>query len=326
MRRREQAAAYVFLSPYLVSTIVFTAGLLIFALYISLHRWDMFSTPKFLGLANYAKAFSLASSPEFLHSLLNVFWYAVFVVVLQTAAAVFLAVLLNTPTPGSQFFRTFFYAPSVTSSVVISMIFWWLFLKTGFINLLFTGVAGIWGGHWNGIEWLNAPQGLFQLIASIFGGKIPLDHWGATGPSITLMAIMFQNIYTTAPTFMIMFLAALQGIPRSLYESASIDGARNWRMFRSITLPLLRPIMVLVVVLGTIGALQLFDQVKILTSGGPLGTTLVPVYLIYRETLGTEGPIRAGYGASMGFILAAIIFILTYVQRRFIERGTEQYF
>ena len=323
MKKREELAAYLFLSPYLISALVFTIGLLAFAFYISLNRWNIFTLPKFAGFTNYIKTFK---SPDFLRSLLNVFWYSLVVVSFQTAIAILLAVILNKPVPGSSLFRTLFYAPSVTSSVVISMIFWWLYLKTGFLNLAIGKLLGVLHVAWKNIDWLNDPRGLFQLIAGLFGKKIPYSKWYFTGPSITWMAIMFQAIYTTSPTFMIMFLAALQNIPPSLYESASIDGASPWKQFTRITLPLLRPIIMMVVVLGTIGTLQLFDYVKIMTSGGPLGTTLVPVYLIYRETLGTEGPIRAGYGAAMAFILAAIIFIFTYLQRRFIERGTEHYF
>jgi multiple sugar transport system permease protein len=163
------------------------------------------------------------------------------------------------------------------------------------------------------------------LIAGNFGVDIPSSLWYLRGPSVTWMAIMFQNIFTTAPTFMIMFLAALQEIPPTLYEAASIDGATKWQQFWRITVPMLRPVLLLVIVLGTIGTWQVFDQVKILTAGGPLDTTLVPVYLIYSEALGSNGPPRMGYAAAMAFLLAVIIFVFTLVQRRFIERGTEQY-
>jgi multiple sugar transport system permease protein len=139
------------------------------------------------------------------------------------------------------------------------------------------------------------------------------------------MAIMFQNIFTTVPTFMIMFLAALQDINPTLYEAASIDGASGWQQFRQITLPLLRPIILLVVVLGTIGTLQVFDQVYLATKGGPLGTSLTPVYIIFREALGAQGPINMGYAAALAFILAILIFFFTFLQRRFIERETELY-
>ncbi len=323
IKRREEIAAYIFISPYLISAIVFTVGLLAFALYISLSKWNIFTPPRYIGLKNYLAIFK---SKEFIRALFNIFWYSLIVVTFQTVIAIFMATLLNKPIPGSSFFRTFFYAPSVTSSVVISMIFWWLYLKTGFLNLAIGKILLLFHIHWKNIDWLNDPRGIFQLIAGVFGKQIKFSEWYFTGPSITWMAIMFQAIYTTSPTFMIMFLAALQNIPTSLYESASIDGASQWTQFIKITLPLLRPVIMMVVVLGTIGTLQLFDYVKIMTAGGPLGTTMVPVYLIYRETLGTEGPIRAGYGAAMAFVLAAIIFIFTYIQRRFIEKGTEQYY
>ncbi len=323
MKRREEVAAYIFISPYLISALIFTVGLLAFALYISLCKWNIFTSPHYVGLKNYLKIFK---SKEFIRALFNIFWYSLIVVTFQTIIAMLMATLLNKPIPGSSFFRTFFYAPSVTSSVVISMIFWWLYLKTGFLNLAIGKIFLLFHAHWKNIDWLNDPRGLFQLIAGAFDKKINYSEWYFTGPSITWMAIMFQAIYTTSPTFMIMFLAALQNIPSSLYESASIDGASQWTQFIRITVPLLRPVIMMVVVLGTIGTLQLFDYVKIMTAGGPLGTTMVPVYLIYRETLGTEGPIRAGYGAAMAFILAAIIFIFTYLQRRFIEKGTERYY
>ena len=322
IKKKEEAAAYIFLSPYLISTLVFTLGMILFALYISMHYWNLFQSPQFVGLKNYLKAFR---SSDFKRGFINIFWYTIIVVSFQTFIAVFMAVILFKPIPGKQLIRTLFYAPSVTSTVVISMLFWWLYLKTGFINLAFDKIAGLFGGSWQNVEWLNNPTGLFQLIAGIFGGKISYDQWYFNGPSVTWMAIMAQAIYTTFPTFMIMFLAGLVNIPVSLYESASIDGASPWMQFWKITFPMLRPVTMMVVVLGTMGCIQMFDFVKILTAGGPLGTTLVPVYQIYSETLGINGPIRAGYGAAMAFMLAVVIFALTYIQRKFIEEETEQY-
>ncbi len=322
MKKKEALAAYAFLTPYLLATVVFTIGMLIFALYISLHDWNMFQSPEFVGLKNYIRAFK---SQDFWRGFLNITWYTLIVVFTQTFVAVFMAVILYRPIRGQQFFRTFFYAPSVTSSVVIAMIFMWLFLKTGYVNLLFTKVAEIFGGEWNNIEWLNDPRGLFQLVARGFGSDIDYSKWYFHGPSISWMAVMLLAVFTTSPTFMIMFLAALVNIPSSLYESASIDGASPWKQFWKITLPMLKPITVLVVVLGTMGCIQMFDYVKLMTAGGPLDTTLTPVYQIYTETLGINGPIRAGYGAAMAFILAVVIFALTYIQRKLIEEKTEQY-
>jgi multiple sugar transport system permease protein len=322
MARREALTAYMFLSPYLLVTLVFTVGVFAFAIYISFTDFDLFTTPEWVGLKHYRAGIE---DKKFLISLVNVLYYAIIVVTFQTTLALLLAVILNAPMRAKQFFRTIFYAPSVTSSVVISFIFLWLYLKTGYINHFFTQVFELFGGEWEQINWLNDPRGLFQLILGPFGVEIPSSQWYFRGPSITWMAIMFQNIFTTVPTFMIMFLAALQEIPPTLYEASSIDGANGRQRFFHITVPMLRPVILLIVVLGTIGTWQVFDQVKLLTAGGPLNTTLTPVYLIYSEGLGISGPPRMGYAASRAFILGAIIFIFTIIQRRFIERGTEQY-
>lgn len=320
--RIEALTGYFFIAPYLLITIVFTVGVIAFAIYISFTKFNLFEPPEFTGLDNYTKAIQDA---KFIRSLGNVFWYVVIVVPLQTALALGLAVLLNAKIRGSSAFRTIYYAPSVTSSVVITMIFFWLYLKTGYINLFFTKLWALVGATFEPITWLNNPTGLFEAIVAAFGGDISNAHWFIQGPSVTWMAIMFQNIFTTAPTFMIIFLAALQNIPPTLYEAAAIDGASRRQQFRSVTVPMLRPVIFLIVVLGTIGTWQIFDQVKILTAGGPLNTTLTPVYLIYSEALGTLGPARMGFASAMAFLLAVIIFAFTLVQRRYIESGTEQY-
>jgi len=321
-RRRALITGYSFLAPYLLITLTFTVGVIMFALYIAFTEYDIFTEPLWIGLGNFGKAFT---QKDFWQSLYNVLWYALIVTTLQTAIAIALAVLLNTPMRLKQFFRTIFYAPSVTSSVVITLIFMWLYLKTGYVNLLFDKVLGLVGIQWKAIDWLNDPRGLIQLIVQAFGSNIPSKQWYLRGPSITWMCLMFQNIFTTAPTFMIMFLAALQDINPVLYEAASIDGANGWQQFRKITLPMLRPIILMVIVLGTIGTLQIFDQVYLATSGGPLGTTMAPVFLIYTEALGKQGAIQMGYASAIAFILAVLIFFFTFVQRRVIEHGTEQY-
>ncbi len=333
-RRSALIAGYAFLAPYLLTTLVFTVGVILFAFYISFNKYDIFTPPEWTGLDNYVKALSgfwKSSRKDFVQSLHNVIWYAAIVVPVQTALAIALAVLLNAPMRFKQFFRTIFYAPSVTSSVVITLIFVWLYLKTGYMNLLFDktlgalGIESVLGLEVGGVDWLREPAGVIQLIVQALGGRISSAQWYLRGPSVAWLAIMFQNIFTTAPTFMVMFLAALQDIPPSLYEAANIDGAAGWQRFWKITLPMLRPIILLVVVLGTIGTLQIFDQVFLATSGGPLGTTQTPVYQVYTEALGTQGVIQMGYASSLAFILAVIIFFFTFFQRRFIESGTELY-
>jgi multiple sugar transport system permease protein len=328
IRRMTMLTAYGFLAPYLLVTMIFTIGVILFALYISFTDYDIFTSPAWVGLANYIKAFEGFVDPtqkDFVQSLYNVAWYSLIVIPLQTGIAILLAALLNTPINFRQFFRTIFYAPSVTSSVVITLIFMWFYLKTGYVNFFFSKVFGLFGVPWENVLWLGDPRGLIQLIVTAFGGNIPSTQWYLRGPSIAWMAIMAQNIFTTAPTFMIMFLAAMQDINPTLYEAAAIDGATKWQQFRKITLPLMRPIILMVVVLGTIGTLQVFDQVYLATSGGPLGTSLTPVFLVFSEALGRLGPIRMGYAAALAFILAVIIFSITLFQRKVLERGTEQY-
>lgn len=321
-RRTNLIMGYLFLSPYLLITLTFTVGVVLFALYISFNRYDIFTPPEWVGLANYARAFT---ERDFLQGLYNVLWYALIVVPVQTAAAILLAVFLNAPIRFKQFFRTIFYAPSVTSSVVITFIFIWFYLRTGYANFFISSFLGLFGIEWQNINWLGDPRGLIQLIVQAFGGDVPSTQWYLRGPSIAWMAIMFQNIFTTAPTFMIMFLAALQDINPTLYEAASIDGANGWHRFWKITIPLLRPIILLVVVLGTIGTLQVFDQVYLATQGGPLGTSLTPVFIVYKQALGTDGPIQMGYASALAFILAVLIFFFTFLQRRFIEKETQLY-
>lgn len=312
LSRREALTAYLFIAPYLIVAIIFTVALIVYAFYISLTdlRETFARTSRFVWFSNYVRAFS---DGDFRISLINVFWYFLIVTTLQTIGAILLATLLNTKLWGQRFYRTMFYAPSVSSSVVISMIFWWLFLRTGWIN----AVLG------TDLAWLEDARGLFQVILAPFGVEAtsPLLR----GPSIAWMAIMAMNIFTTIPTFMVMFLAALQDIPGHLYEAAAIDGSTGAHAFFNITLPLLRPVILLVVVLGTIGTFQVFDQVAIITRGGPFKTTLTPAWLIYAKTLGQETRAEAGFGASMAFILAAIIFAITIFQRRYIESASERY-
>lgn len=327
-RRRNLVVGYAFLAPYLLVTLTFVVGVFLFALYISFTTYDIFTPPQWIGLGNYVRAFQGFVNPvqkDFVQSLYNVFWYSLIVIPIQTSLAIALAVLLNSPLRLRSFWRTVFYAPSVTSSVVITLIFIWLYLRSGYINFIVAKALGVIGVPWAGIDWLGDPRGLIELIVNAFGGKIAYNQWYLKGPSIAWMALMVQNIFTSIPTFMIMFLAALQDINPTLNEAASIDGANGWQRFSRITLPLLRPIILLVIVLGTIGTLQVFDQVYLATKGGPLGTSTTPVYLIFDTALGTSGPIQMGYASALAFILAVIIFIFTFIQRRVLERGTELY-
>jgi multiple sugar transport system permease protein len=207
------------------------------------------------------------------------------VVILQTVLALSLALLLNQKVRALGIFRTAIYLPALTSSVAISLIFIWLYQPQGAINF----VLSWFGVH--GPAWLENTR-------------------------TALPALMLLNIWTTAPTFMIVYLAALQDIPLGLYEAARVDGARGWRMLWNITLPLLRPTTFVVVALGTIGAFQMFDQAFIVTAGGLVNATLTPVLEIDNAAFQQN---LMGLACAEAFVLFVNIFALAILQKRFID-------
>ncbi|MBC8160090.1 MAG: sugar ABC transporter permease [Roseiflexaceae bacterium] len=311
LARSEALTGYLFIAPYLIIAGVFTFGLLFYAFYTSLTdlRSPVSRRPlEFVGFQNYIEAFQ---NSDFLTSLGNIFWFAVLVTIIQTIGAILLAVLLNAKLRGMRLYRTLLYSPSVASSIVISLIFLWLYQPTGFINYALG----------TNVNFLQTATRIFSPFWSAIGVNAPSF---LQGPSVAWCAIMFLNIFTTVPTFMVLFLTSLQDIPGYVYEAGKIDGATGIKSFWYLTLPMLRPVITLVVVLGTIGTFQVFDQVAILTGGDPVKTTLAPAFLIYQKTLGGSNyPADAGLAAAMAFILAAIIVTFTLLQRRFID--TEKY-
>jgi multiple sugar transport system permease protein len=310
LARREALTGYLFIAPYLIVAGVFTFGLLLYAFYTSLTSLRTpvsRRAPEFVGFENYIRAFQ---ETDFLISLTNIFWFAIIVTLVQTLGAILLAVLLNSRLRGMRFYRTLLYSPSVASSIVISLIFLWLYQPTGFINYTLG----------TNINWLQTSTRIFDPIYQSLGMNIQEVNNFIRGPSVAWCSIMFLNIFTTIPTFMVLFLTALQDIPGYVYEAGEIDGATGVKSFWYITLPLLRPVITLVIVLGTIGTFQVFDQVAVLTGGDPVKTTLAPAFLIYQKTLGGQNyPAEAGFAAAMAFILATIIVIATILQRRFID-------
>lgn len=310
LARGETITAYLFIAPYLITAAIFTVGLLGYAFYISFTNLSASFAARnaeFIGLDNYIRAFGDA---DFQAAIGNAFWYFVIVTFFQTIGAILLAVTLNAKLKGMRFFRTLLYSPSVASSIVMSLIFLWLYMPTGFINY-FLGTN---------IPWLTTPDRIFAPLWGSVGLAQSVPQF-FHGPSVAWTSIMVLAIFTTIPTFMVMFLTALQDVPGFVYEAAAIDGATGMKAFWYITLPLLRPVIALVVILGTIGTFQVFDQVAILTRGGPLKTTLTPAFLIYQKTLGTGTQPEAGFAAAMAFILAFVIVAITLVQRRLIDRG-----
>ncbi|GAC1475470.1 MAG: sugar ABC transporter permease [Ktedonobacteraceae bacterium] len=291
-RKGETLAAYLFLLPYLLVLCVFILGVAIFGVGLSLFKIDLgFGTPEFVGLHYYQLLFSQLGdlgNSDFWTSMINVLKYTVGVVIGQTILALILAVVLNNAPIARGPFRTIFYLPALISSVATSLIFLWLYNPDGLINYLLSLV------HIRGLDWLN-------------------------NTTFALPSIILLNIWTTGAAFMIYFLAALQDIPPELNEAARVDGAGPLDVFWNITLPLLRPSVFLVVALGTIGAFQVFDQAKFMTNGGPANATLVPLLEIYNAGF-QDG--HFGLAAAMAVILFIIIFIVTLLQRRLIDPGS----
>jgi len=289
-KRQEALTGYLFVSPWIITALIFTFGAMAYVFYLSFTDLQLLNTPKLIGLGNYGK---ILKDPLFRTAVFNTVLYSVVVTFFQTWLALILAVVLNARLRGKQFFRTAWYIPSVTSSVVISLIFVWIFAKEGILNYLLVTLFG-WTGF-QPIAWLTDPT-----------------HHTA------LPALMIMNILTTAPTFMLYFLAALQDIPEEVYEAASLDGATGVRRFFRITVPMLQPIIFLVVVLGTIGTLQIFDQAYIMTAGGPLNQTTTINFLIYQSSFQN---FSMAYGAAMSFLLFILILGLFLVQNRLLGRS-----
>lgn len=293
-RMQTSLTAYAFLLPFLLVLLSFTVIAVIYAFYLSFFKVDLgFTIPKFIGLRNYKFIFQDLLQPDdtFRIALINGVKYTVGVVTVQTILALLMAVLLNQQIRAKAFFRTAFYLPSLTSSVAISLIFLWLYNEHGAINYALSLL------HITGPNWLN-------------------------DTNTALPAIMLLNIWTTAPTFMLLYLAALQDIPEPLYESARIDGVNNWQMLTRIIVPLLRPTTFLVVALGTIGGFQVFDQVYVMqgAQGGPLNSTMVPALEIYNRAFYDQ---QMGMACAQAVILFIVIFAFTFIQRRFIDANVQ---
>ncbi len=292
---RETLTAYGFLTPYLLILATFTLIATFYAFYLSFFSVDLgFTEPEYIGLRNYQRIWNdLTRGGDFLISLKNIVFYTVGVVILQTVLALALALLLNQKVRGRGIFRTAFYLPALTSSVAISLIFIWLYNSQGAINYLLS-LVGIHGPAW-----------LYD-------------------PNTALPAIMLLNIWTTAPTFMLLYLAALQDIPDHLYEAARVDGASPWDILRKITIPLLRPTTFLVTALGTIGSFQMFDQAYLMggANGDPLKSTLTPVLEIYDTAFSGSNP-RMGLACAQAVVLFVVIFFFTFLQRRFVDTNIQ---
>ncbi len=356
-RFRDAIAGYLFMAPFLLTIIIFFIYAFARAVIFSFTDYNLFniSNLEFVGLQNY---FDLFRSSNFLRALSNSVIFAVVVTAVQTIGALLMAAVLNQRVRGLGFFRAAYYMPSVTSSVVITLIFLWLFQRAGLINYLTTQflaylpLASVFVGILVVVQlaqvlierrrnfpasWFDPALFVISLLVAL-AGTVVLTVGGFIAPRdiapvsfiwlntrerfllapIPLVAIMIQNVFTTIPTFMLMFLAALQDVPKSYYEAASLDGATAAQQFRHITVPSVQPVTFLVVTLGLIGTLQMFDQVAIFGNAVPLESVITLAYFVYdRMFPGAQLP-EVGFASAAAMFLAVLTLIIVLIQRVFI--------
>ncbi len=274
----EHAVGWAFTLPALVLIVVFGVVPIIWSALISFQRNNLMGPPDWIGLQNYK---ALPRDPLFKTSMVHAAVYTLLFVPLSIAGGLATALALNRRIAGIKAYRTAVFVPVVVSSIATGIMFVWLLDPYfGLANYLL-GKIGL------------GPYGFFSSSDGALYSIIAMTVWGWVGFDV------------------IVYLAALQGIPHELLEAASIDGARTWSVFRNVTLPLLSPATLFLVVFSSINAVQLFDEVYFATKGGPGTATYVPVFYLY--TLAFQQGI-AGYAAAIAYVLLVIILVLTVLQ------------
>jgi len=289
MRRNETIVAWLFSSPAIILLLVFIAIPFVMAIYLSFTDQRLIPNPnlptQIIGLRNYVR---LVDDEAFIRGLLNNFYFVLVVVPIQTALALFLAILINQKIKGVNTYRTVYFSPVVTSMVVVAVIWTFLYNPAGMINsfirILSFGTLGPY-------SWLQDTKLVFPAI-------MLLSIWQGVG---------FQ---------MVIYLAGLQEIPTDMYEAADVDGANKWQQFTNITWPMLRNTTIFVVITTTILAFKLFDQVKVMTNGGPQNASMTTI--VYAIEQGW-GQLKVGYASAISVIFFIIVLVISLLQRRFVR-------
>ncbi len=286
-RRTESATGWAFVTPATVIIGLFGAAPIIWSLVISFQQDNGLSTATpFIGLHNYR---ALAGDPVISQAIEHTLVYTALFVPGTMLAGLFLAVAMNRPLRFMWLYRTVAYATMAISTISEALVFIWLFDPTyGIVNYAF-GLVGL-----PQQQFLNSPSEALYVI-------VTMTIWGWTGFAVVI------------------YLAALQGVPRDLTEAAAIDGCGRWAVFRRVTLPLLSPASLFLAVWLTINALQLFDEVYLSTQGGPLGATTVMVYYLYQQAFQN---FNFGYASAIAYMLFVVILVVTAIQFRVGRRFT----
>lgn len=289
---RRSVTPYLFLLPGFLLFVAFVLLPMAYSLRISLHDWNVVRPERsaFVGLENYT---DVLSNAVFQRAAINTLVYAIVTVPGQMALGLSVAVLLNQKLPGQAFFRTVYYLPVITSWVIVTLLFEYLFnSQAGLVNYLLQQ-AGL----------IHEPV---RWLADEYLAMIPIHLLG-----------IWKGVGWTA----IVMLAGLQAVPQELYEAAAVDGANALRRFRHMTLPLLRATLVFLIVVLTIGALNVYISGLLMTDGGnPLDRTHFVLTLMYEETF---DHFEFGRGAAISYLLTAVIFVISIVQIRLLQREIE---
>jgi len=287
-RHNRTITAWAMVMPYIVHAAVFVLFPVLFSLWLTFHTWNIIAPMTWNGLGNYVH---LLQDSVFFKALLNTFVFLCIHIPLQILVALTLAVLLTEQKWFRGFFRSAFFMPVVISGVVITIMWQQLYgLETGTLNRLLTTFG------FSRIEWLSDPD-----IAII---------------SIALMAT-WKNV----GLYVILFLTGIQQVPVSHYEAAEMEGAGSWIQFRYITLPSIKPTMLMVCILSTVGGFSLFIEPYIMTDGGPLNTTMSAMLYIYKQAFGYY---HMGYAATLGLVFALLVMSVVAIQKKVIEHDEEK--
>src|SRR4030088_1128226 len=286
--RRQAVAGYLFIAPAMVIFFVFTLVPVAYALFLSFTNYDVFTKMDWIGTLNYQDVFE---DPLFWEALKNTANYTAWSIPISMGIGLGLALLLNQKLRGLGVYRTVYYVPVVTSMVAVAMI--WIQLFDPLYGVISNALEGV---GIKGINWLG-------------------------DPNLAMPSVIVVSVWKVIGWNMLIYLAGLQGIPQYLKEAAAIDGANRWQSFFQITLPLLQPTTFFIFVTSVIGAFQVFDQVYVMTGGGPANATTTLVQQIYNAAFKA---LDMGYAASMSFVLFAIILVISLFSMRAI-RGEVAY-
>ncbi|MFE3451859.1 carbohydrate ABC transporter permease [Nonomuraea sp. NPDC059194] len=283
-RRRDHLLGYLFIGPQLVGSVLFVFLPLALIFSYSLNEWNVLAdTFTFVGADNYQRMLSDPNVPSVLTA---TGLFSVGLVVFNLSLALLLAVLLNQRLPGTTVFRTLFFSPVVVSLVAWTIVWGFLLQNNGGINAILQ-VVGIEGPNW-----------------------LRTGSWA-------MVSVIVVQVFKNVGLNMVLFLAALQGVPKELFEAARLDGASAWTRFRRITLPMISPTVLLTSIITVAGSLQVFAQIAVLTQGGPGTSTTVLVYYLYQQAFQFH---HFGYGATLSVLLFVIVLALTLLQWRMRRR------